>query len=98
MAEASVQRAISEDAEALSAFAAAVFPLGGRPGADPADLALYIARELTPECFRTLIADPNAALWVATIADRICGYALVLRSSPHPRIASVAPAEVRKFY
>jgi hypothetical protein len=41
-----VRCARSDDAEALSAFAAAVFPLGGPPGADPLDLAHYIATEL----------------------------------------------------
>jgi|SRR5579859_5553440 len=93
-----VRCAMHEDAEALSAFAAAVFPLGGRPGADPLDLAHYIAAELTAERFRTLIENPNAILLVAETGDQICGYALVLRSSPHPQIEGVAPAEVRKFY
>jgi len=93
-----VRCAISDDAEELSAFAAAVFPLGGRPGADPVDLAHYIATELTAERFRTLIESPNAVFFVAETADHICGYALALRSSPHPQIEGVAPAEVRKFY
>jgi diamine N-acetyltransferase len=94
----SVRCAIRDDAEQLSAFAAEVFPLGGRPGADPRDLAQYIATELTAECFRRLIEDPNAILCVAEMADHICGYALLLRSSPHPHIEGVTPAEVRKFY
>jgi diamine N-acetyltransferase len=93
-----VRGAMSDDAEALSAFAAAVFPLGGPPGADPLDLAHYIATELTAECFRTLIENPNALLFVAEMADHICGYALVLRSSPHPQIEGVAPAELQKLY
>jgi ribosomal protein S18 acetylase RimI-like enzyme len=93
-----VRRAMSDDAEALSAFAAAVFRLGGRPGADPLDLAHYIAKELTPDRFRTMIEDPNAVLLVAEMADQICGYAQMLRSSPHPQIEGVATAEVRKFY
>ena len=92
-----VRGVMKDDAEALSAFAASVFPLGGRPGADPQDLAHYIARELTAERFRALIQDPNAMLFVAEMADRICGYAVVLRSSPHPQIEG-PPAEVRKFY
>lgn len=94
----SVRCAIHNDAEQLSTFAAEVFPLGGRPGADSRDLAQYIATELTPECFRALIENPNAILFVAAMADHICGYALLLRSSPHPRIEGVTPAEVRKFY
>src|SRR5579864_2551136 len=93
-----VRRAMSDDAEALSALAAAVFPLGCPPGADPRDLAHHIATKLTAECFRKLIADPNAMLFVAEIADRICGCALELRPSPHPQIGVVAAAELQKFY
>ena len=79
-----VRCAMSDEAEALSAFAAAAFPLGGPPGADPLDLAHYIATELTAECFRTLIENPNARLFVAEMAEHICGCVLALRSSPHP--------------
>ena len=89
---------MSDDAEALSAFAATIFPLGGPPGADPLDLAHYIATELTAECFRTLIENPNAILFVAEMADQICGCVLALRSSPHPQIEGVAPAELQKLY
>ena len=93
-----VRCAIRDDAEELSTFAAQVLWLGGRPGADPRDLAQYIAEELTTECFRALIENPNAILFVAEMAGHICGYALVLRSSPHPHIEGVTPAELRKFY
>lgn len=79
-----VRCAMSDEAEALSAFAAAAFPLGGPPGADPLDLAHYIATELTAECFRTLIENPNAMLFVSEMAEHICGCVLALRSSPHP--------------
>ena len=92
-----VRCALSDDAEALSTFASAVFPLGGPPGANPLDLAHYIATELTAECFRTLNENPDAMLFVAEMADRLCGYALALRSSPHPQIEGVAP-ELRKLY
>jgi len=93
-----VRNAITDDAEALSAFAAAVFPLGGPPSADPLDLAHYIDAELTAQCFRTWIENPNAIMFVAAIADQICGYVLVLRLSPHPQIEDAAPAELRKLY
>jgi len=93
-----VRYAMSDDAEALSIFAAAVFPSGGPPGADPQDLAHYIATELTTDRFRTLIENPNATLLVAELARHICGYALLLRSSPHPQIEGGVPAEVRKLY
>jgi diamine N-acetyltransferase len=93
-----VRSARSDDAEALSAFAAEVFPLGCPPSADARDIAHYIATELTAECFRTLIENPNAMLFVAEMADHICGCVLVLRSSPHPQIEGVAPAELRRLY
>jgi ribosomal protein S18 acetylase RimI-like enzyme len=93
-----VRCAMRDDAEALSAFAATVFPSGGPPGADPLDLAHYIAAELTAECFRAWIENPNALLFVAELANRICGYALALWSSPHPQIEGVTPAELRKLY
>jgi tRNA (guanine37-N1)-methyltransferase len=93
-----VRRARAGDAEALSALAAVVFPLGGRPGADPLDVAHYIATELKPECFCALMENPNAILFVAEIADHICGCVLALRSSPHPQIEGEALAELQKFY
>ena len=93
-----VRNAITGDAETLSAFAAAVFPLGGRPGADSLDLAHYIAAELTPKCFLTWMENPNAIMFVAEMEDQICGYVLVLRSSRHPQIENAAPAELRKLY
>lgn len=93
-----IRRAMTADTEALSAFAAAVFPLGGRPGADPLDLAHYIAAELTVKCFRAWIEDPNAIMLVAEMEDQICGYVLVLRLSPHPQIEDSESAELRKLY
>jgi diamine N-acetyltransferase len=93
-----VRCAVRNDAEALSAFAAEVFRLGGPPGADPRDLAQYISKELTAERFRALIADPNAMLLVAETADQLCGYVLTLHSSPHPQIEAMAPAELKKLY
>ena len=93
-----VRRAVSDDAESLSAFAAAIFPLGGHPGADPLDIAHYIATELTAERFRKLIENPNAMLFVAETADHICGCVLVLHSSSHAQIEAVAPAQLQRFY
>jgi GNAT superfamily N-acetyltransferase len=93
-----IRSAVTDDAEALSAFATAVFPLGGPSGADPLDLGHYIAAELTAKCFRTWIENPNAIMFVAEMADQICGYVLVLRLSPHPQIEDAAPAELRKLY
>ncbi len=91
-----VRRETSDDVERLSAFAAAIFPSVGPPDADPGDLADYIAAELTAECFRILIENPNTILFVAGMADQIFGYAAALRPSPHPQIEVLA-AELLKF-
>jgi ribosomal protein S18 acetylase RimI-like enzyme len=92
-----VRRATADDAEALSAFAASVLPLGGRPGADPRDLAHFVATELTPECFRAFIEDGNAMIFVAKAGGSICGYVVRSRASPHPQVQD-APAELKKLY
>jgi ribosomal protein S18 acetylase RimI-like enzyme len=86
------------DAEALSGFAARVFPLGGRPGADPAHLAAYIAAELTPKRFRELIADKNAVLLIAESGGRIAGYAALVHACGNSQIQAKSPAELRKLY
>jgi len=93
-----IRRARIDDAEALSVFATAVFPLGCPANTDPADLAYHSSRELTAERFRTLIENSKAILLVAEVQGQICGCVLALRSSPHPQIEDVAAAELQKFY
>jgi ribosomal protein S18 acetylase RimI-like enzyme len=97
-AVAEIRTATANDAAALSCFAAAVFPLGGRPAAHPSDLARYIAAELTAERFATMIQDRNSEILLAENANGLCGYSLVVEPSPHPQIEATAPAELRKFY
>ena len=80
-----VRCAMSDDAEGLSAFAAAIFPLGGPPGADPLDLAHYIATELTAECFRA--ATSSAAPSPGTI--------LLVGGSPGRLLAVVSLSQPR---
>lgn len=93
-----LRRATDDDAEALAAFAAAVFPLGGRRDADPADIAAFIATGLTPERVRELISDPETVVLIAEENNRIAGYAALVRNHSHSQIGGVSPAEVRKFY
>ena len=92
-----VRRARVDDAEVLSAFAIAVFPLGCPANTDPADLAYHSSRELTAERFRKLIENSNAILLVAEVQAHICGCVMAVRSSPHPQIEDVAAAELQKF-
>jgi ribosomal protein S18 acetylase RimI-like enzyme len=97
-AVAEIRTATANDAAALSCFAAAVFPLGGRPDAPPGDLARYIAAELTAGRFAEMIEDRNSEILLAENDNGLCGYALLVESSPHPQIEAMAPAELRKFY
>ena len=93
-----LRRPSASDAEALAAFSSRIFPLGGRPGADPADLDAFISTELTPARFRTWAADPNALLQISEYAGRIAGFAMLLRQQRHPLIAKEDIAELRKLY
>ncbi len=93
-----IRRATPRDADSLSIFAAATFPLGGRPNTDPADLSAHIAAELAPDRFRALIADPHVSLLVAECDGRLAGYTAIVRECPHPHIEARFPAELRKLY
>ena len=93
-----VRPAVPAEAEALSVFAAKVFPLGGRPGADPADLEAYFAAELTPDRFRALSQDPGVVLLVAESERQIAGYAALVHDCKHPKLPANSPAELRKLY
>jgi ribosomal protein S18 acetylase RimI-like enzyme len=92
-----IRRATPSDAAALAAFAAVVFPLGC-PETDPADLAAYIACELTPERFVALLDDPNILILLAESSQRIVAYMVIALRSPHPHLTAPAPAEFRKLY
>jgi ribosomal protein S18 acetylase RimI-like enzyme len=108
-----IRRANADDADALSAFAASVFALGC-PETAPANLDAYIAAELPPATFRTLLADPNVFVLLAETAapeaaspphaeppsaPAIVAYMVVARHSPHPHLpAAAAPCEFRKLY
>jgi tRNA (guanine37-N1)-methyltransferase len=93
----SIRRATPADASALSAFAASVFPLGC-PETSPNDLAAYIAAELPPSRFRTLLEDPNLIVLLAEASQRVVAYMVVARCSLHPELSSSASAEFRKLY
>jgi tRNA (guanine37-N1)-methyltransferase len=90
--------ATAEDADSLSTFAANIFPLGGRPNADPAHIAHYVESELAPTCFRNHVADQNAVLTIAECDGAIAGFSMLLLRNPHAKIPVSAAAELRKFY
>lgn len=71
-------------------LAAATFPLACPPGTERVEMALHVARKLTPARFRAWAASPDHALLVAVApggdqgeaADRLLGYALVQVGTP----------------
>jgi diamine N-acetyltransferase len=96
--EVTLRRATVADANALSAFAARVFALGGRPNADPADIAAHIAKHLTPERFRELINDSNVVLIVAEVSKQLVGYSALVRQCIHALIKAESVSELRRLY
>jgi ribosomal protein S18 acetylase RimI-like enzyme len=75
-----VRRAAPAEAADVAWLAAATFPLACPPGTEVAEMALHVARRLTPAQFRAWATSPDHALLVATAADdpdRLLGYALV---------------------
>jgi ribosomal protein S18 acetylase RimI-like enzyme len=95
---ASIHRATTGDAEALSRLSAAVFPLGCPANTKPEDLDEYINQQLTPERFRILLEDDRMVILTVTIADELAGYALIARGASHPQVRLSALCELRKFY
>jgi diamine N-acetyltransferase len=93
-----IRPATAGDADALSAFAAATFALGGRQGADPAHLAAYIESELTPQRLRRMMEEPAAKILLAQFNSRIAGYASLINGSRHPLVAADRPSELQKLY
>lgn len=93
-----IRRATPADAAPLASFAAALFPLGC-PQTAPADLAAYIAAELTPARFLAFIHDPNIIVLIneAEAEPRIIAYMVIVRCSKHPNLTATA-AEFRKLY
>jgi len=98
-----IRRATAADAAPLASLAAALFPLGC-PETAPADLAAYIAAELTPARFLAFIHDPNHIVLLsgakaeAEAERRIIAYMVIVRCSRHPNLSALAPSEFRKLY
>ncbi|MDR3763284.1 MAG: GNAT family N-acetyltransferase [Acidobacteriota bacterium] len=96
-----VRRATNEDLAALSSLAARLFPLGC-VGTSEADLAAYIATELTPARFGEYLADPNLVLLLAEDDGAPVGYLMLALRSVQELAAAHADAatlgELRKLY
>lgn len=92
-----IRRALPTDADALSALAARLFPLGC-PATRPEDLAAYICAELTPARFCEYLVDANLVLLVAEVDGAPVGYSMLALRSPQPLAEDAAAAELRKLY
>jgi ribosomal protein S18 acetylase RimI-like enzyme len=89
------------DADSISALAIATFPLGCPPGTDPKDIELHVSRELTPDRFRSFIADHAVTLLLADAGDALAGFTMFVRKTPHALLSgadTASSAELRKFY
>jgi ribosomal protein S18 acetylase RimI-like enzyme len=82
----------SVDTEELAAIAARTFPLACPPSTAPENIASFIDTNLSAERFAEYLADPQRAILTAQQADRIIGYAMLVRD------ATDDTAELSKMY
>lgn len=64
-----IRQATTADAAALAELAGATFPLACPPGSTEADIAAFIAGQLSTDSFAGYLADPARAVFVAEDAD-----------------------------
>lgn len=101
-----ISTATAEDVAELAAVAAATFPLACPPSSTRADIAAFIATNLSAECFTGYLADPDRAVLVARedrLQGPVLGYAMLIRgATTDPDVAravTVQPAvELSKIY
>ena len=67
------------DLDDLVDVAARTFPLACPPAAPADDVAAFIRHHLSADRFRDYLADPDRAVLVARIDERIVGYAMLIR-------------------
>ncbi len=70
-----IRRAEAADAAALSHFAARLFRATYGEDTPAADLEAYVAKAFRPDIQAAEIADPGAAVFLATDGDTLAGYA-----------------------
>lgn len=75
-----IRRAEATDAAALSHFAARLFRATYGEDTPAADLEAYVAKAFRPDIQAAEIADPGAAVFLATDGDTLAGYAYLVVS------------------
>ncbi|MGY4712639.1 GNAT family N-acetyltransferase [Mycolicibacterium sp. CBM1] len=98
-----VTEAVDRDLDELAAVAATTFPLACPPQVPTADIAGFIAANLSRERFGEYLADDARTLLVVKDAGRIAGYVLLVRGlGTDPAVAAAVQArpavELSKFY
>jgi len=95
-----IRTATPADAQALSALACELFPLGCPADTNPDDIAHYRATALTPAAFAAHLADPAITILLACdeATSLPIAYTLIARSANPPEAVSAATHELRKFY
>ena len=107
-----VSAATPADIEEVADVAARTFPLACPPSVTPANIAAFIADNLSAEKFATYLADPDRAVLVArsekpganpAAGQAIVGYAMLIRGLPDDadvqRAVTVLPTvELSKLY
>lgn len=101
-ASALIRIANRADASALSALAAATFPLACPPESTAADIAAFIAEVLSESRFDEYLADPARTILVAE-ADEMIGYVMLIDGEPSDAAVAVAATlrptvEISKLY
>ena len=99
----SVTVAATADLDELAELAAATFPLACPPTSPPADVAAFIAANLSARRFADYLADPTRTVLAALEDGRILGYAILVRGvgddADVARAVSIRPAvELSKIY
>lgn len=92
-------------APAIAEVAAATFPLACPPSSSPADIAAFIASNLTSSTFAEYLASPDSDVLIARsgVDGPIVGYCLIHHRAPQdPDVAAVVTAhpvtELSKMY
>lgn len=95
--------AAEADLDELADVAARTFPLACPPSAEPADIATFIATNLSRDRLGGYLADPRRVLLVARVDDRMLGYAMLIRGvGDDPDVRRAVPegpaVELSKMY
>ena len=102
-----IREATAHDAAALVDLAAETFPLATTPGTDPADIAAFIAANLSLAAFEGYLADAERILLVDDTAGSLTGYTMLVfgelydpdvRDAVAAFAGAIACAELSKVY